>query len=117
MAFRVGLMLTASAVVALGLRTSQAAAPVLEDPAALRAYARCQRAMAESTCVATGASAQTQASSAPEAAVVFVAGAGAVPGDVYRQLVRADGRMCDLVRAACALQPQGSVCTTAAKLW
>jgi hypothetical protein len=112
---RFSVLLAAAVGVATGVRTSDAAtAP--DDPVAQRAYARCARAMAESTCVAASPGAQA-ADAGPLAPVVFVAGAGPVPGDVYRQLVRADARMCDLVRFACAREPGGPVCRTALKLW
>lgn len=108
-------LFAAAVLVAAGVRTSDAAMST-SDPLAQRAYARCARAMAESTCVAATPGAQA-ADTGPVASVVFVAGAGPVPGDVYRQLVRADARMCEMVRAACVREPGGRVCRTALKLW
>jgi len=107
----------ASVALAAGLRASEAG--VGGDPASLQAarvHARCVVAMQQDRCIAAGeGAAVTMALPAP--AVVFVAGAGPVPGDIYLDLVRAGDRMCEAVRAACTRAPQGPVCRTASTLW
>jgi hypothetical protein len=107
----------AAAGLSAGLRASEAGAGgEAADRQAARVYARCVAAMAQDRCIAAGRSA-AMTLALPTPSVVFVAGTGPVPGDVYLDLVRAGDRMCEVVRTACARAPRGPVCHTASSLW
>lgn len=111
-------VLMATALVALTATASTPAFDASQEAGrkALRTFAACVQAMTEDRCVASSPASAQSLSSTP-AAVVFVAGVGAVRGDVYRELVQANKKMCDLVRTACQGDPDGELCATAGKLW
>jgi hypothetical protein len=92
-------------------------APPPHGDAAAQLFARCQRSMLDSRCLAMPVGTQAAVQPGAAAETIVIAGVGRVDAKTYNSLVRTDSRMCDLVRVACGRRIEGTLCDVAAKLW
>lgn len=83
--------------------------------AAQRLHEACVTAMLRSTCRV--ANDRSQASAAPLAQTVFVAGVGPVDVQAYRAIRASGDAMCATVRQSCLADWEGAQCLTARGLW